>query len=45
MTQLEVLHWLYAIETAANDAMEEGDHEAQNFFVEWWDDFRQDGCA
>lgn len=32
----EVLNWLYAIETAANEFGEAGDWEAQDFFVEWF---------
>ena len=32
----EDIDWLFAIETAANDACEFGDLEAHDFFLEWY---------
>lgn len=32
----ETINWLYAIETAANDAGEIGDFDAQEFFCDWF---------
>lgn len=41
MTAMEALHWLYAIETLANDAGEIGDWETQDFGLEWFADVRE----
>lgn len=40
MTREEALHWLYAIETVANDAGEIGDFELQDDCLEWYAAFR-----
>lgn len=44
MTGEEALHWLYAIETVANDAGEAGDFELQDDCLEWYAAFR-DGIS
>lgn len=41
MTHYEEVWWLYGIETASNDAGESGDWEAQEFFCDWFADFRE----
>ena len=40
MHHFEVVWWLYAIESAANEAGEAGDWEAQDFFCMWFEDLR-----
>lgn len=40
MTWEDVL-WLFAVETASNDAGETGEWDAQDFFLEWFADYRQ----
>jgi hypothetical protein len=40
MTKQEALHWLFAIETVANDAGEAGDFELQDDACEWYAAFR-----
>ncbi len=44
MTQEEVVGWLFALETEANDVMEEGGYETHDFFMIWWADVRVGGC-
>lgn len=40
MTVLDLVYWLYAVETAANDHGDVGEWEAQDFFIEWFQDLR-----
>lgn len=36
MNIIEVIEWQYAVETAAEEARDSADAEAEDFFMLWW---------